>query len=180
MTVGTPHPRTRWPRSLRMTRLVGPVGRRTRNARCRIRRPRRHDGATCRRQESGAARLRRRTHSRAQAKVDDGLIQQRRRTSAGGVAPCDRRGGGVADALSTRHAPYDLRHTAASLAISGGANVKAAQRMLGHASTARRSTPTLTSSTTTSTRHRPRSTTPRLPPELRVHIFAATPMIGLL
>jgi integrase len=29
--------------------------------------------------------------------------------------------------------PHDLRHTAASLAISVGANVKAVQRMLGHA-----------------------------------------------
>jgi integrase len=29
--------------------------------------------------------------------------------------------------------PHDLRHTAASLAISPGANVKAVQRMLGHA-----------------------------------------------
>jgi integrase len=29
--------------------------------------------------------------------------------------------------------PYDLRHTAASLAVSAGANVKAVQRMLGHA-----------------------------------------------
>ena len=32
--------------------------------------------------------------------------------------------------------PLDLRHTAASLAISAGANVKAVQRMLGHASAA--------------------------------------------
>ncbi len=32
--------------------------------------------------------------------------------------------------------PHDLRHTAASLAISSGANVKAVQRMLGHASAA--------------------------------------------
>ncbi|SKY40980.1 phage integrase [Mycobacteroides abscessus subsp. abscessus] len=32
-----------------------------------------------------------------------------------------------------RLAPHDLRHTAASLAISAGANVKAVQRMLGHA-----------------------------------------------
>ena len=32
--------------------------------------------------------------------------------------------------------PDDLRHTAASLAISVGANVKAVQRMLGHASAA--------------------------------------------
>ena len=30
--------------------------------------------------------------------------------------------------------PHDLRHTAASLAISSGANVRAVQRMLGHAS----------------------------------------------
>jgi integrase len=29
--------------------------------------------------------------------------------------------------------PHDLRHTAASLAVSAGANVKAVQRMLGHA-----------------------------------------------
>lgn len=33
-----------------------------------------------------------------------------------------------------RVTPHDLRHTAASLAISAGANVKAVQRMLGHAS----------------------------------------------
>ena len=32
--------------------------------------------------------------------------------------------------------PHDLRHTTASLAISAGANVKAVQRMLGHASAA--------------------------------------------
>lgn len=35
-----------------------------------------------------------------------------------------------------RATPHDLRHTAASLAISAGANVKAVQRMLGHASAA--------------------------------------------
>lgn len=35
-----------------------------------------------------------------------------------------------------RVTPHDLRHTAASLAISSGANVKAVQRMLGHASAA--------------------------------------------
>lgn len=33
-----------------------------------------------------------------------------------------------------RVTPHDLRHTAASLAISAGAHVKAVQRMLGHAS----------------------------------------------
>lgn len=35
-----------------------------------------------------------------------------------------------------RLTPHDLRHTAASLAVSAGANVKALQRMLGHASAA--------------------------------------------
>jgi integrase len=30
--------------------------------------------------------------------------------------------------------PHDMRHTAASLAISAGANVKAVQKMLGHKS----------------------------------------------
>ena len=36
----------------------------------------------------------------------------------------------------TEITPRELRHTAASLAMSAGANVKAAQRMLGHASAA--------------------------------------------
>jgi integrase len=35
-----------------------------------------------------------------------------------------------------RLTPHDLRHSAASLAVSAGANVKAVQRMLGHASAA--------------------------------------------
>jgi len=35
-----------------------------------------------------------------------------------------------------RLTPHDLRHTAASLAVSAGVNVKALQRMLGHASAA--------------------------------------------
>ena len=39
-------------------------------------------------------------------------------------------GAGIAEHLT----PHDLRHTAASLAVSAGANVKAVQRMLGHAS----------------------------------------------
>jgi integrase len=38
-----------------------------------------------------------------------------------------------ADETFPRITPHDLRHTAASLAISAGANVKALQRMLGHA-----------------------------------------------
>ena len=47
-----------------------------------------------------------------------------------------------------RASPHDLRHTAASLAISAGANVKAVQRMLGHAPASMRSTPTPTCSMT--------------------------------
>lgn len=35
-----------------------------------------------------------------------------------------------------RVTPHELRHTAASLAVQSGANVKAVQRMLGHASAA--------------------------------------------
>lgn len=42
----------------------------------------------------------------------------------------------AADAKFPRVTPHDLRHTAASLAVSAGANVKAVQRMLGHASAA--------------------------------------------
>jgi integrase len=41
-----------------------------------------------------------------------------------------------AEALVPRVTPHDLRHTAASLAVSAGANVKGIQRMLGHASAA--------------------------------------------
>jgi integrase len=40
------------------------------------------------------------------------------------------------DPTIPRVTPHDLRHTAASLAISAGANPKAVQRMLGHASAA--------------------------------------------
>ena len=40
------------------------------------------------------------------------------------------------DSTFPRVTPHDLRHTAASLAVSAGANVKAVQRMLGHASAA--------------------------------------------
>lgn len=42
----------------------------------------------------------------------------------------------AADEDFPRVTPHDLRHTAASLAIAAGANVKAVQRMLGHASAA--------------------------------------------
>jgi integrase len=44
------------------------------------------------------------------------------------VAKCQK-----ADESFPSITPHDLRHTAASLAVSAGANVKAVQRMLGHA-----------------------------------------------
>ena len=42
----------------------------------------------------------------------------------------------AARALDLDVTPHDLRHTAASLAVAAGGNVKAVQRMLGHASAA--------------------------------------------
>ena len=52
----------------------------------------------------------------------------RARVFAPAVAKCQK-----ADESFPTITPHDLRHTAASLAISAGANVKAVQRMLGHA-----------------------------------------------
>jgi integrase len=52
----------------------------------------------------------------------------RARVFAPAVAACQK-----ADESFPAITPHDLRHTAASLAISAGANVKAVQRMLGHA-----------------------------------------------
>jgi integrase len=43
---------------------------------------------------------------------------------------------GVAASGIPRATPHDLRNSAASLAVSAGANVKAVQKMLGHASAA--------------------------------------------
>lgn len=45
-------------------------------------------------------------------------------------------GGCVGESGIPRVTPHELRHTAASLAVQSGANVKAVQRMLGHASAA--------------------------------------------
>lgn len=45
-------------------------------------------------------------------------------------------GGAVIRSGIPRITPHDLRHTAASFAVSAGANVKAVQRMLGHSSAA--------------------------------------------
>lgn len=52
----------------------------------------------------------------------------RARVFAPAVAKCQ-----AADHAFPTITPHDLRHTAASLAVSAGANVKAVQRMLGHA-----------------------------------------------
>lgn len=52
----------------------------------------------------------------------------RKRFFAPAVAKCQK-----SDESCPTITPHDLRHTAASLAVSAGANVKAIQRMLGHA-----------------------------------------------
>ena len=52
----------------------------------------------------------------------------RNRYFSAAVAECQ-----AADESFPTITPHDLRHTAASLAVSAGANVKAVQRMLGHA-----------------------------------------------
>ncbi|EIC07527.1 integrase family protein [Microbacterium laevaniformans OR221] len=65
----------------------------------------------------------------------DGVHHMRNSGSQGWFANAVRRAQMV-DPSIPRLTPHDLRHTAASLAISSGANVKAVQRMLGHASAA--------------------------------------------
>ena len=61
-------------------------------------------------------------------------IKQRPRRVAGRdeLVYTDLRGGVLRESFPSI-TPHDLRHTAASLAVSAGANVKAVQRMLGHA-----------------------------------------------
>jgi integrase len=56
--------------------------------------------------------------------------------------------------------PHELRHTAASLAVAAGANVKAVQQMLGHASATMTLTSTPVSLRTISTELRTSSTAP--------------------
>lgn len=56
----------------------------------------------------------------------DGYLGRRRRVFDRAAAPI-----GLAGLT-----PHELRHTAASLAVAEGANVKAVQRMLGHTSAA--------------------------------------------
>jgi integrase len=65
--------------------------------------------------------------------ADDGMLLRAGHAHqgwfAGAVKRCKK-----ADPTFRRVTPHDLRHTAASLAISAGANVKVVQRMLGHKS----------------------------------------------
>src|ERR1700693_1999420 len=61
---------------------------------------------------------------------DDGQHLRRPHPTSGWFAKA------VTESGIPRATPHDLRHTAASLAVSAGANVKAFQKMLGHASAA--------------------------------------------
>jgi integrase len=66
----------------------------------------------------------------------DGLHHQPHSNSTGGWFVNAVKNSQKIDPSFPTITPHDLRHTAASLAISAGANVKAVQRMLGHASAA--------------------------------------------
>lgn len=68
--------------------------------------------------------------------LGDGTSHLRPPNATNGWFAGARKRAGVADPDLPRVTLHDLRHTAASLAISAGANVKAVQRMLGHASAA--------------------------------------------
>jgi integrase len=74
---------------------------------------------------------------------DDGKHLRRAHPTSGRFAKA------VAASGIPRATPHDLRHTAASLAVSAGANVKAVQKMLGHAAATMTLDITPTSSTTT-------------------------------
>jgi integrase len=63
------------------------------------------------------------------------LVRRQTLCSGGGRNPSRRKAQAI-DKTFQRVTIHDLRHTAASLAISAGANVKAVQKMLGHASAA--------------------------------------------
>lgn len=67
--------------------------------------------------------------------LGDGVNHMRNSGNQGWFANAVKRAQAI-DPSIPRLTPHDLRYTAASLAISSGANVKAVQRMLGHASAA--------------------------------------------
>jgi integrase len=74
-------------------------------------------------------------HARQASRRPAPDLAGRRRAAPGQLAPPSLRSGSAAIGRTDIH-PHDLRHTAASLAIKAGANVKAVQQMLGHASVA--------------------------------------------
>jgi integrase len=74
--------------------------------------------------------------TREQLVFGNGLTHLQQPTSATGWYSASIARAQAIDPDIPRLTVHDLRHTAASLAISAGANVKAVQRMLGHASAA--------------------------------------------
>ena len=74
--------------------------------------------------------------TRSQLVFGKGEVHQRRPGSGKGWFHRAILAAQVEDPTLPYVTPHDLRHTAASMAISAGANVKAVQRMLGHASAA--------------------------------------------
>ena len=74
--------------------------------------------------------------SREQLLFGDGNAHVKLPASRNGWFTAAVRDAQSADSEFPRVTPHDLRHTAVSLAIQAGANVKAVQRMLGHASAA--------------------------------------------
>ena len=74
--------------------------------------------------------------TRSQLVLGGGDVYFRRPRAVGGWFDLAVKAAQLEDKEFPRVTPHDLRHTAASLAISSGANVKAVQRMLGHASAA--------------------------------------------
>jgi integrase len=70
-------------------------------------------------------------------KLPDDLLSSQRRTEAScGIGTRGWLNRAALEAGTPGLTPHELRHTAASLAVRAGANVKALQRMLGHASAA--------------------------------------------
>jgi integrase len=74
--------------------------------------------------------------TRGQLVFGDGTVHERRPANLNGWFATAVKACQAADKSFPRITPHDLRHTAASMAISAGANPKAVQRMLGHASAA--------------------------------------------
>ena len=74
--------------------------------------------------------------TRSELVFGDGLVHQVAPKSGVGWFWSAVRRARLVDESFPELTPHDLRHTAASIAISAGANPKAVQRMLGHASAA--------------------------------------------